>query len=262
MSAMQLSTDRLSVAYGGVHAVVDVNLRVGAGAIVGLIGPNGAGKTSAIDALSGFTPASGTITFDGADISTLPPHRRVQLGLVRTWQSVELFDDLTVRDNLSVASEPQGIRVFLRDLIRPPKDQAPQVDAALQAVGLPHIADELPTSLSQGDRKLVGVARALAASPKLLLLDEPAAGLDRDRSIEFGHHLRDLARGGLSMLLVDHNTQLVLDVCDYIYVLDFGSIIAEGNPSEIRSNRRVVEAYLGEGHAAATSVPGSSEHSL
>jgi branched-chain amino acid transport system ATP-binding protein len=251
MSAGLLSTNELSVTYGGVHAVERVDLHVEASTVVGLIGPNGAGKTSAIDALSGFTASTGTINFDGHDISTLAPHERVARGLVRTWQSVELFDDLTVRANLSVASEPQGLRVFLRDLFRPPKIDNDAVESALEAVGLGHIADELPTSLSQGDRKLVGVARGLATNPKLMMLDEPAAGLDRDRSVDFGDHLRNLAGRGIGMLLIDHNTRLVLDVCDYIYVLEFGRVIAEGTAPEIRSNNRVIEAYLGEGHAEA-----------
>ena len=161
-----LDVQGLDVRFGGVHAVDDVDLTVRAGELVGLIGPNGAGKTTAIDAVTGFVPADGSVRFAGAPIDGLAPHRRSRAGLVRTWQSVELFDDLTVAENLAVAAdEPSGI------------------DAALAVMGLAEDRNRLPTELSQGRRKLVGVARALASQPRLLLLDEPAAGLDSDESL-------------------------------------------------------------------------------
>jgi branched-chain amino acid transport system ATP-binding protein len=246
MSAL-LSVNALRVAYGGVVAVNDVDLTVQTGSVVGLIGPKGAGKTSTIDALTGYAaPESGSVVFDGDDITGMRAHLRARRGLVRTFQSVELFDDLTVEENLLVASQRMGVVSALRDLLLPvgehPRDD---VDWALELCGLTDVADRMPTELSHGRRKLVGVARALAQRPRLVLLDEPAAGLDTDESVELGEHLRALPEAGVSVLLVDHDMGLVLSVCDEIVVLDFGQVIARGTPAEIRNDEAVVAAYLG-----------------
>ena len=233
-------------------AVNDVDLRVPEGKVVGLIGPNGAGKTSTIDALTGYHPPSGgKVVFAGDDITALRPHLRARRGLVRTWQSVELFDDLTVEENLLVASQRMGVLRALRDLLLP-VGQHPRadVDWALELCGLTDVADRLPTELSHGRRKLVGVARALAQRPRLVLMDEPAAGLDTEESVELGQHLRALPDEGVSVLLVDHDMGLVLSVCDEVVVLDFGTVIARGTPDEIRNDDAVIAAYLGT-HAAA-----------
>jgi branched-chain amino acid transport system ATP-binding protein len=242
-----LNVDALRVTYGGVTAVDDVDLTVPAGKVVGLIGPNGAGKTSTIDALTGYhAPANGTVTFDGDDITRMRPHLRARRGLVRTFQSVELFDDLTVEENLLVASQRMGVISALRDLLLPigahPRDD---VDWALELCGLGDVADRLPTELSHGRRKLVGVARALAQRPRLVLMDEPAAGLDTDESAELGEHVRALPDAGVTVLLVDHDMSLVLSVCDEVVVLDFGQVIARGTPEQIRNDDAVVAAYLG-----------------
>ena len=246
MSAL-LNVDALRVTYGGVTAVDDVDLEVPSGSVVGLIGPNGAGKTSTIDALTGYhAPARGTVTFDGQDVTRLRPHLRARRGLVRTWQSVELFDDLTVEENLLVASQRMGVLSALRDLLLP-IGQHPReaVDWALELCGLTDVKDRLPTELSHGRRKLVGVALALARRPRLLLMDEPAAGLDTDESEELGRHLRALPEQGVTVLLVDHDMSLVLSVCDHVVVLDFGQVIARGTPAQIRQDDSVVAAYLG-----------------
>jgi branched-chain amino acid transport system ATP-binding protein len=242
-----LNVDALRVTYGGVTAVDDVDLTVPEGKVVGLIGPNGAGKTSIIDALTGYhPPASGTVTFEGQDITSLRAHLRARRGLVRTFQSVELFDDLTVEENLLVASQRMGVLKALRDLLLPigahPRDD---VDWALELCGLTDVADRLPTALSHGRRKLVGVARALAQRPRLVLMDEPAAGLDTDESLELGRHLRALPEAGVTVLLVDHDMGLVLGVCDEIVVIDFGKVIASGTPEQIRNDEAVLAAYLG-----------------
>src|SRR4051794_31118785 len=173
-----LNVDALRVTYGGVKAVDDLDLSVEAGTVVGLIGPNGAGKTSTIDALTGYHPPSnGTVTFDGDDITRMRPHLRARRGLARTWQSVELFDDLTVEENLQVASQRMGVLKALRDLLLPIREQSREdVDWALELCGLGDVPDRRPTELSHGRRKLVGVARALAPRPRLVLMDEPAAG--------------------------------------------------------------------------------------
>jgi branched-chain amino acid transport system ATP-binding protein len=239
----------VSVSFGGVHAVVDVDLHVGAGQLVGLIGPNGAGKTTFIDAITGFVRARGRMELDGHDLTSLPPHARARLGLARTWQSIELFDDLTVGENLFVASHRPSLRRTLRELVSPPRSDSSEIDAVLQLLGLDAIVDALPSELSQGQRKLVGVARALASEPQLVCMDEPAAGLDTSESEALGHQLRSSVNDSMAMLLVDHDMGLVLGVSDYVYVLEFGKVIAHGKPDAVRNDPAVIEAYLGSGGA-------------
>jgi branched-chain amino acid transport system ATP-binding protein len=256
-----LQTFDLTVRYGGLAANADVNLEVREGTLVGLIGPNGAGKTTFIDAITGFTAvSSGRVDFDGQDLATLSPDRRAHLGLSRTFQSLELFEDLTVRENLLAAAERPKWYSFLLDLVRPGRTSAEntaQVDRALSALGLEGISERLPSDLSHGQRKLVGVARALAAKPKLLLLDEPAAGLDTKESQLLGSHLRGFLND-TTIFLIDHDMGLVLNVCDYIYVLDFGQIIAQGTPAQIRKDPAVIGAYLGESAGEAQAREGES----
>jgi len=254
-----LETKGLTVTYGGLNANGDIDLTVDEGKLVGLIGPNGAGKTTFIDAITGFTkPSAGLINFDGKVINEVTPHGRAHLGLTRTFQSLELFEDLTVRDNLLVAAERPVWWSFLRDIIMPTRKSGKeeQVEWALSVMGLEEVADKLPSDLSHGQRKLVGVSRALAAKPKLLLLDEPAAGLDTAESQVLGGHLRDFLTRGITVFLIDHDMGLVLNVCDYIYVLDFGIIIAQGTPAEIRTNPAVITAYLGESAGEAQAKEG------
>ena len=258
-----LATDEISVTFGGLKAVDGVSITVEPGLIVGLIGPNGAGKTTFIDALTGFVATSGgRITFDDRDVTDLPAHRRSRAGLVRTWQSLELFDDLTVAENLSVAAERQQWWSPFVDLIAPNRRRDRSAARwPLEVLELGDLADRRPTELSQGQRKLVGVARALAGDPKLVLMDEPAAGLDTAESELLGQRLRRLLDHGITVFLVDHDMGLVLTVCDYLYVIEFGRVIAQGTPAEIRTNDRVVAAYLGEQarrrNAAAGGEPSS-----
>ena len=236
----------LEVAYDGVPAVRDLRLSVARGEIVGLIGPNGAGKTTFIDAVTGFVPASGGLVFDGREMSSLAPHQRARAGMVRTWQSVELFPDLTVAENLQVMHDPASPRTVVRDLFRPDRSSgAAQVDTALGLLDIVDLADRSPGELSLGQQKLVGVARALAAGPRLIMMDEPAAGLDSVESRILGDRLVDIADSGIAVFLIDHDMGLVLDVCDYVYVLDFGRVIAHGTPEQIRCDPIVITAYLG-----------------
>jgi branched-chain amino acid transport system ATP-binding protein len=248
-----LDVARLSVRFGGVHALSEVDLQVEDGQLIGLIGPNGAGKTTLVDAVTGFVGYSGRAGLDGRDLAGLPPHVRAGLGLARTWQSSELFDDLSVAENLAVASRRPSPWEAIRELVRnqPAADRG-AIDEALELVELGWAADLMPGDLSQGQRKLVGIARAVAMQPRVLCLDEPAAGLDTGESEELGRRLRGLVDAGSSMLLIDHDMGLVLSICDVIVVLEFGKVIATGPPDVVRRDPRVVTAYLGSAAAELT----------
>jgi branched-chain amino acid transport system permease protein len=229
----------LSVAFGGVHALSDVSLEVRDGELVGLIGPNGAGKTTLVDAASGFVASTGRVELGEADLGGLEPYERARRGLARTWQSTELFEDLDVRENLTVAaSDRDGAAGHA------------SAEQTLALVGMDWAGEAMPSQLSMGQRKLVGVARALAARPRLLCLDEPAAGLDTRESRELGACLRGLADRGQSMLLIEHDMGLVLGICDRVVVLEFGRVIADGPPEVVRADPRVIAAYLGESAAS------------
>ncbi len=236
-----MSIRNLRVTYGGVVAVDDVSFDVPKGSIVGLIGPNGAGKTTMVDALSGFAAHTGSVVFDGKDLAGLKPHQRVKAGVSRTFQAIELYEDLAVEENLEVglASGRQGHgAAAMRSLA-----------STCDVLGLTPIRERPAGDLSQGQRQLVSIGRALVAQPELLVLDEPAAGLDSNESEWLGMRLRDVRDQGVTILMVDHDVNLVLNLCDYIVVLDFGKLIAQGAPSEIRSNPQVIEAYLGSTHS-------------
>ena len=243
-----LATTGLSVHFGGVRAVDQVDVVVEEGQLVGLIGPNGAGKTTFVDAITGFVRYTGHAELDGRDLEGLPPHARARRGLARTWQSTELFDDLTVRENLMVAAERPPWLSLAAELVGRPAGDDAATDEALELLELGSLADAMPSELTQGQRKLVGVARAVAMQPRLLCLDEPAAGLDTRESGELGRQLRQIADAGTATLLIDHDMGLVLTICDRIVVLEFGKVIAAGPPDEVRRDPLVVKAYLGGAH--------------
>ena len=242
-----LRTERLTVQFGGLLAVNDVSLTCETGQLTGLIGPNGAGKTTFIDAVTGFLPqnASGDVFLEGNSVAGVVPHKLAHLGLSRTWQTLELFDDLSVRENLDVASSRLTLSGAVRDYFRP-AGANPRVAEVIDLLGVGDIAERQPRELSQGQRKMVGVGRALVAeSTKILLLDEPAAGLDKNETEWFGEQLRDLTDEGYSMLLIDHDMALVLRVCDQIHMLVFGELKASGSPEAMRNDPEVIAAYLG-----------------
>jgi len=231
-----LDVKNLTVRYGGVVAVDDVSFCVEEGQIVGLIGPNGAGKTTTIDALGGFHEYAGSVALGGQDVAGYSPHRRAALGLARTFQLAGVSDDLTVEENVQVGQH------------RATAHDPAALTRILDELGLVEMRDLQVSMLSQGQRQLVSVARALAGEPRLLLLDEPAAGLDSTESLWLAERLRGVRDTGVTILLVDHDMSLVLNLCDAIDVLDFGALIATGTPDQIRGNEEVSTAYLGATH--------------
>ena len=230
----------LSVAFGGVHALTDVDLEVGEGELVGLIGPNGAGKTTFIDAITGFVRHSGDVELRGHAVAGQAPQVIAAAGCARTWQGTDLFDDLDVRENLTVAAGATAA----------PED----IEAVLERMGLAPVAEAMPAELSEGQRKLVGLARAVVGNPGLLCLDEPAAGMDTRESQALGRRLRELTDLGQSTLLIDHDMGLVLGICDRVVVLEFGRVIANGVPDLVRRDPAVMAAYLGKAAEAAAAA--------
>ncbi|WP_067657628.1 ABC transporter ATP-binding protein [Nocardia harenae] len=232
-----LEVDDVTVVFGGNRALDGAGLRAERGAVTGLIGPNGAGKSTLFDVICGLrTPATGTVAIGGKDVTRLGPARRARHGLARTFQRLELFGRLSVRDNLLVAAE-----------LGPAKRKAAQVvTEIIERLALHHVADHSADELPTGTARLVEVGRAIAARPHLILLDEPAAGQDHTETGRFAGLLRSLADDGTAVLLVEHDMGLVMNVCDELYVLDLGKIIASGPPSVIRSDASVLAAYLGE----------------
>jgi branched-chain amino acid transport system ATP-binding protein len=253
--AALLDVRELVVTFGGLRAVDSVSLRVPRGAVVGLIGPNGAGKSTLIDAVTGFVPTrSGSVTFDGEPITRLSAHRRARRGLARTFQTLELFEDLTVTENVRVPTDSGHWWRNLVTTFAPRRRRDAPADAVLDQLGLQPLARNVPSVLSQADRRGLALARALAIEPKLVLLDEPAAGLDATGARELATRLRELSARS-AILLVDHDMSLVLGVCDYVYVLDAGRLIAEGTPAEVRRDPEVLRSYLGEEPPAGSTGP-------
>jgi ABC-type branched-subunit amino acid transport system ATPase component len=241
-------TEDLSVRYGGLVALDSVSITVQQGEFAGLIGPNGAGKTTFIDAVTGFAKSTGRVTLGDTEIHRLSPHRRVSAGISRTFQSLELFEDLTVRENVLVSTERSHWWSPVAEFVRPRTSSriAGVVEEVLDLVGLANHMEAFPPDLSLSQRKLVSVARSLATEPHFLLLDEPAAGLDSDASLALGRELKRVAERGVAILLVDHDISLILDVCERINVLDFGKLIASGPTAEVKEDPAVLAAYLGE----------------
>ena len=238
----------ITVTFGTVPALTDVSITVRPGEVVGLIGPNGAGKTTLIDVASGFVrSSSGRVLLDGVDITRLSPHARARRGLVRSWQSLELFEELSVEENLLVAAEKRDPWSYVLDLVRPSRPtNSALLTAVIDEFQLRDVLASPISDLPYAQRHLVSIARAVASQASVLLLDEPAAGLDDKSSQELTHLIRRLAdRWNVAVLLVEHDVPLVMRTCDRVVVLDQGSTLASGLPSELRSDQAVVDAYLG-----------------
>ncbi|CAB4707204.1 MAG: ATP-binding cassette domain-containing protein [Actinobacteria bacterium] len=249
-----LEVEHVVVQFGGVTAVNEAAFAIDAGRVTGLIGPNGAGKTTCFNVISGLQrPTRGKVHFEGKNVTRMGVHRRAKRGMARTFQRLEAFGSLTVRDNVRVAHD---ISQGLGGIVRPSKSD---VDALLERVGIAEYAAERADSIPTGTARLLELARCLAGDPKLLLLDEPSSGLDETETDAFGELLRDLAAEGRGILMVEHDMDLVMGVCDEIHVLDFGSIIASGDPAAVRANPLVQKAYLGYSDEGPAVPEGSIE---
>jgi branched-chain amino acid transport system ATP-binding protein len=236
----RLEVAGIEVRFGGVSALRGVDLSVDAGCVTGLIGPNGAGKTTLFNVITGLTKQqAGKVVLEGKSIGRLPPHRRARLGIARTFQRLEIFGSLTVRENVLVAAE------IRRRWARDHSDAKAETARIVSEVGLDHVANTRSELLPTGTARLVEVARALATRPAVLLLDEPSSGLDEHETDELGSLLRHVAERGIAVLLVEHDVELVMSVCSSVHVLDFGQVLAVGTPEEIRADPRVRAAYLG-----------------
>jgi len=249
-----LETRGCSIRFGGVQAARDVSISVGEWEIVGVIGPNGAGKTTTFNMITGFyTPNDGSVWFKGVDVTALPVHERTALGMGRTFQNVGLVKGSTVRENLKTAQHLQAEYATVAGMVGVPRTYSSErelsrrADSLLDILGLGDLADTRVAGLPYGVLKRVEVATVLATDPEVLLLDEPSSGMGPEEAHALGDTLLELRKEfGLSIVMIEHHVPLVVRVCDYVYCLNFGELLAEGKPDAVRNHPEVVRAYLGE----------------
>ena len=239
-----LEVKQLSKHFGGIKAVDDCNFGVEEGTITALIGPNGAGKTTAFNMVSGLIkPTNGTISFDGKNITGIAPHKITRMGISRTFQITRALSEMTVLENLAVSSPTRGLRdLFLSSILQDEEKRAMEL---LSFLGITHLAKEKGGNLSYGQKKLLELACVLMAKPRLIMLDEPAGGVNPALLETIMAHIRELNEQGITFLIVEHNMDLVMQISDHVVCMAYGSVLAQGKPAEVQNNGDVLEAYLG-----------------
>jgi branched-chain amino acid transport system ATP-binding protein len=247
-----LNLSSISKSFGGLHVLQDVNINVPQGSIFGLIGPNGAGKTTVFNLITGLlTPTGGSLTFDGQSIVGIKPHQITRRGIARTFQNIRIFKEMTLLENVVVGMHrhlnygPAGLLLSLPGYRAHEKQARERALELLSWVKLDHKASDIADNLSYGDQRKLELARALATEPKLLLLDEPVAGMNTGEKVDLMSEIQNIKARGYTIFMIEHDMRFVMGLCDRIAVLNFGRIIAEGEPEAIRRNPQVIEAYLG-----------------
>ena len=253
MSEVVLHCEKITQRFSGLIAVSDVTMDIYQNEIVGVIGPNGAGKTTLFNDITGiYRPTEGTVTFAGEDITGLAPHKITAKGMTRTFQNIRLFDNMMVLDNVLVGLHSANKACIVESMLRLPRDRREEKESlrraeeVLELTGLYEYRYNYANSLPYGLQRRLEIARALASRPKLILLDEPAAGMNEQETSELLVFIQQLKKMGNTIILIEHDMRLVMNLCDRIYVLDHGMLIANGTPDEVRSNPQVITAYLGE----------------